>query len=463
MTVRIQMRIVIVLLSVFFVICTQDVSFSQDDYPYSDSCVYPCSDPWGFYNRECTSFVAWKMNRDSGNVESPYSFYNKMLAEEPKHSPNRWSNAYHWDKHAHDLGIRVDNNPVIGAIAQWNENEIGGGYGHVAYVESINDDGTANISEYNYSSPKKYGTRQDVVVPRYIHFNPIVLIPVGTINSGVIKIVGSEGFFGDTEGTVTIGACYAKQQYCSVIQPSITKWTSSEIELNIFTNNFNFDEFGLPIILVLQREDGILVGRITYPFLDVGQTDWFAECTTTLWKRRVIRGRDNGFYWPEASITRAEFLKMAVVASGNECKWLNPFDCLDEPPFEDVKDKKDTWFYPYIKSAYNKGWIVYDDEQHQNFYPENPISRAEAAKILIMALDKEDWNYPPIVYFFEDVPLGEWYHSFVYKCFCLGVFSGYPEDKNCNGEDSPGKRFFCPDKHLNRAETAKVIYQAFVK
>jgi surface antigen len=38
-----------------------------DDYPANlksaaqDSLV----DPWGFYNRECTSFVAWRLNNDT--------------------------------------------------------------------------------------------------------------------------------------------------------------------------------------------------------------------------------------------------------------------------------------------------------------------------------------------------------------------------------------------------------------
>src|SRR5439155_5628217 len=59
-----------------------------DDYPLKDANFYPTEDPrcapdyWGFCNRECTSFVAWRMNRDAARGTNhdprnpPYFFTN---------------------------------------------------------------------------------------------------------------------------------------------------------------------------------------------------------------------------------------------------------------------------------------------------------------------------------------------------------------------------------------------------
>jgi len=142
-----------------------------NDYPvvYRDAtcadCLAVCcaSDRWGFCIKNGTSYVAWRMNRDGGEG----SFSNTMRN-------GHWGNADNWDQNAAQLGITVNNIPVQGAVAQWNKDEIDvqhlKDYGHVAYVESVNSNGTVNISEYNYNRCG-YGERSNVSAPRYIHIN----------------------------------------------------------------------------------------------------------------------------------------------------------------------------------------------------------------------------------------------------------------------------------------------------
>lgn len=61
-----------------------------------------------------------------------------------------WGNASSWAISARAAGYRVDNAPAVGSIAQWNPYASGhSGYGHVAYVEAVNSDGTITISEMN--------------------------------------------------------------------------------------------------------------------------------------------------------------------------------------------------------------------------------------------------------------------------------------------------------------------------
>ncbi len=132
-----------------------------DDYPprlrnaTKDSII----DPWRFYNRECVSFVAWRMN-SADHVD----FTNFM-------GGGRWGNANNWDNNARALGYLVNDVPARGAIAQSDSQSA---QGHVAWVASVGD-GTVTIEDYNFSSPGNYGTR---TVPtstyQYIHIKDLM-------------------------------------------------------------------------------------------------------------------------------------------------------------------------------------------------------------------------------------------------------------------------------------------------
>lgn len=57
-----------------------------------------------------------------------------------------WGNANNWANAAAGAGYTVNNSPAAGAILQTSQ----GAFGHVAYVESVNSDGSINVSEMNY-------------------------------------------------------------------------------------------------------------------------------------------------------------------------------------------------------------------------------------------------------------------------------------------------------------------------
>lgn len=68
--------------------------------------------------------------------------------------PKVHGNAGDWLAEAQAGGIPTGSTPAVGAIAVFLPYVAGaGGYGHVAYVESVNGDGTITISEYNWSIP----------------------------------------------------------------------------------------------------------------------------------------------------------------------------------------------------------------------------------------------------------------------------------------------------------------------
>lgn len=103
-------------------------------------------DSWGMYNRECVSYVAFRVAQAYGNM--PY-----------------WGgrgNANQWMSNAHALGIPTGGTPKVGAAAILN----GGPYGHVAWVEAINGNGTIRISQYNAGIAGSYSV-WDNLSPNY--------------------------------------------------------------------------------------------------------------------------------------------------------------------------------------------------------------------------------------------------------------------------------------------------------
>jgi surface antigen len=130
-----------------------------NDYPYAGSSMSG-ADPWNFYNRQCTSFSAWRLNQEGTE------FHNYFRGP-------HWGDAHNWDNAARSAGVVVNGTARRGAIAQWEAGAYGAsGAGHVAFVAAVHNDGTITIEEYNWSTYGGYGTRRISAagVSNYIHF-----------------------------------------------------------------------------------------------------------------------------------------------------------------------------------------------------------------------------------------------------------------------------------------------------
>lgn len=140
-----------------------------DNYPFSDA-AHPSSedDGWGFYKRQCTSYVAYRAN--SAGV----AFSNGMIG--PNGVAGWFGSALTWETNASTIGYTVNNIPSVGSIAQWNENNGGAGpAGHVAWVKEVNTNGTIFIEEYNWNYGDGSYNERTVAVSNlpdnYIHLN----------------------------------------------------------------------------------------------------------------------------------------------------------------------------------------------------------------------------------------------------------------------------------------------------
>ena len=138
-----------------------------DDYPqkYKNYALDAITDEWNFYNRECTSFVAWCLNSRNGVAFNNTYKQSSSGAWDQTH----WSNAKNWVAAAQRAGITVNQTPSVGAVACWTS----GTYGHVAWVKAVNSNGTVNIDEYNWSVSGGYGSRSNITATYYIHIKDI--------------------------------------------------------------------------------------------------------------------------------------------------------------------------------------------------------------------------------------------------------------------------------------------------
>jgi surface antigen len=144
----------------------------NEGYPYANA-IPNTQDDWNFFTRNCTSYVAWKINRDFGAFLPQKYFVNDMTG--PNGRTARFGHANNWDNAATQIGYLVDTFPQRGDIAVWEYGS--SALGHVAYVESVNADKSVNISEY---SSYQYNYRTYVRADKYIHITNYYKLPYQT-------------------------------------------------------------------------------------------------------------------------------------------------------------------------------------------------------------------------------------------------------------------------------------------
>src|SRR2546429_1057885 len=167
--------IVMSLLITMMIVVSKPALAGTDDYPISISgCHYASNpggsaftcnlknaasntliDPWKEYNRECTSFVAWRL-----------------------HSRNRFEMPFNdvasgWKADASGRGYVVNMTPALGAVA-WFYDTVNYPSGHVAWVESVSS-GNVTIEEYNFLNTHNWHERTIAAnsVSGYIHFKDL--------------------------------------------------------------------------------------------------------------------------------------------------------------------------------------------------------------------------------------------------------------------------------------------------
>jgi surface antigen len=114
--------------------------------------IYGVYDPWNYYFRNCTSYVAWRLSKEF-NVNA-----------------SGLGNANTWDDRAYTKGWDVDKIPEIGDVAVWGNSL----YGHVALVEEIGtgaNGGKVRVAEYNQGLNGKFRNDRWEPISNFIDVN----------------------------------------------------------------------------------------------------------------------------------------------------------------------------------------------------------------------------------------------------------------------------------------------------
>ncbi len=125
-----------------------------NNYPWKTATFPSCSvDNWDYCKRWCTSWVAWALH-DRNGFEMPRAI----------------GDASNWGVWARDHGYAVNMTPARGSVAWWD------GKNHVAWVKSVNSNGTVTVEEYN--NPAGSGTYNIRTISKgsvsgYIHFKDL--------------------------------------------------------------------------------------------------------------------------------------------------------------------------------------------------------------------------------------------------------------------------------------------------
>ena len=101
------------------------------------------------------------------------------------------------------------------------------------------------------------------------------------------------------------------------------------------------------------------------------------------------------------------------------------------------------WAKAAVKALYEKG--IVSGKTNTEFYPNNAVTRAEFAKLLVMcknALVKDNTQY------FNDVAENSWYFDYVNSAYLINAVKG---DDNGN---------FNPNDKITRQDMAVMIYRA---
>lgn len=192
------------------------------------------------------------------------------------------------------------------------------------------------------------------------------------------------------------------------------------------------------------------------PFGDAN-SHWSAYYICRLYKMGAISGYLDGplagRFNPEGSVTRAELLTSIMKLYGYDVS-----NARTSNLFPDVSANE--WYTAYISKARDLGIVAgYPDG---NFRPHQPVNRAEAMKMILLAAknidrtniitaatrEREDFDN---VAGFVDVPESAWYSAYVSFARSAGIING-----KANGN-------FAAGDSMTRAEMTKVIFLTYTK
>ena len=210
-----------------------------------------------------------------------------------------------------------------------------------------------------------------------------------------------------------------------------------------------------PLTFTVNSDHTLIGAFVTGPtFADVPPGYWAYPFIERFAARGITTGcgtdgQGQRLYCPERNVSRAE---MAVFLDRTLGYGAPP------PPtgqtFADVPP--DYWAYAFIEQFAQLGITTgcgTNDAGQRLFCPDRSVTRAEMAVFIDRARGYANPPAPAAATFF-DVPPGYWVYAFIEQFARLGITTG------C-GTDDQGRRLYCPDRNVTRAEMAVFLIRAY--
>lgn len=181
-------------------------------------------------------------------------------------------------------------------------------------------------------------------------------------------------------------------------------------------------------------------------FSDVAPDFWAQPFIQALAQKNIITGFPNGTFRPEQPVERAEFA--AMIANAFEQNQIRP---LSDTGFRDVP--ANYWAISAIREAFQTGFM--QGYGGGLFFPEQPISRAQAITALVQGLRLSADKSP------ADTLRNTYQDAGWIPAYAIGPIAAATEANIV--VNYPNIKALNPLKPVTRAEAAALLYQALVQ
>lgn len=169
-------------------------------------------------------------------------------------------------------------------------------------------------------------------------------------------------------------------------------------------------------------------------FGDLESVPWAEDAVSYLYTKGIVNGKADGVFAPLDTVTRAEFVKMVMVAMGETAQ-------ASDTVFADVSASD--WFAPYVAAAEAHGIVTGDT--NGCFNPYAPISREDIATILHRTV--EGGEAETELSFTDTEAVSDYAKTAVAYFAENGIINGL------------GDGSFGPKKNATRAEAAVMLFR----
>ena len=211
---------------------------------------------------------------------------------------------------------------------------------------------------------------------------------------------------------------------------------SSELNFKTIKLDEKIKDINLNELIVSEGYDYDLDDQgnlIKKPVLNDIKGHWAEETIKLFVDKEFIHGYEDNTFRPNASMTRAEFVKLVNKVFGYTQKGVEQFTDVNE----------DDWFYTDICIGVKEGYIK--GKSNDIFAPNDNITREEVAMILTNIMNNKDENLDKLNTFRDADKTSKWAQSSVEGAIEAGYLNGY-EDKTIRA-----------NSYITRAEAVSML------